>query len=142
MIKNNVKHYKILIREQNTYLTNYADFRIGGVSEAMLNVDVSGKIVQDNILMSTFIVDMHLLVYTDSKGIWTTEPTSEDSYKAPQDVDTSLSVLPSVIPDKYFNTYSAFPVPHVIPQYGNSYKYTIRKSTQSQNTNVSSVKPN
>eukprot|EP00957_Ditylum_brightwellii_P184692 14067192-Ditylum_brightwellii.AAC.1 len=117
MIKNNVKHYKTLIREQNTYLTNHVDFRIGGVSEAMLNVDVSGKTVQDNILMSPFIVDMHPTVYTDSKGIWTIESTSEDLYKALQDVENSLSVLPSVVPDEYFNKYSAFSVPRVIPQY-------------------------
>eukprot|EP00957_Ditylum_brightwellii_P132405 10096381-Ditylum_brightwellii.AAC.1 len=141
----------------------------------MLNVDVSGETVQDNILMSPFIVYMHLTVYTDSKGIWTIEYTAEDLYKVLQDVETSLSVLPSVVLDEYFNKYSAFPVPHMIPQYENSYKYTakitsnvsndvnndeksyvaplrnawirclpktIQKSTQNQNTNVSSVKPN
>eukprot|EP00957_Ditylum_brightwellii_P119826 9142696-Ditylum_brightwellii.AAC.1 len=43
MIKNNVDHYKTLIRGQNAHLTNYADFRIGGISEAMLNVEVNGK---------------------------------------------------------------------------------------------------
>ena len=61
----------MLIREQNAYLTNYADFRIGGVSEAMLNAKVSGKTVRDNILLSPFIVDMHPMIYTESKGIWT-----------------------------------------------------------------------
>ena len=106
MIKNNVEHYKTLIREQNTYLTNYVDFRIGGVSKAMLNVDVSGKTAQDNILMSPFIVDMHPTVYTDSKGIWTIESTVEDLHKVLQDVKTCLSILPSVVPDKYFETYS------------------------------------
>eukprot|EP00957_Ditylum_brightwellii_P086398 6573820-Ditylum_brightwellii.AAC.1 len=96
MIKNNVDHYKTLIREQNAYLTNYADFRIEGVSKAMLTVDVSGKTVQDNILISLFIMDMHPTVYTDSKGIWTIESTVEDLHKALQDVETSLSVLPSM----------------------------------------------
>eukprot|EP00957_Ditylum_brightwellii_P101485 7733641-Ditylum_brightwellii.AAC.1 len=126
MIKNNIEHYKALIREQNTYLTNYTDFRIGGVSEAMLNIDVSRKTMQDNILMSSFIVVMHPTLYTDSKGIWMIKSTEEDLHKVLQDVETSLSVLPSVVPDKYFNTYSAFPAPHVIPQYGNSYKYTAK----------------
>eukprot|EP00957_Ditylum_brightwellii_P022448 1694144-Ditylum_brightwellii.AAC.1 len=125
--------------------------------------------------MSLFIVDMHLMVYTNSKGIWTIESKVEDLYKVLQDIETSLSVLPSVVPDEYFETYSAFPVPHVISRYGNSYKYTAKitpsiskdvnndeksymaplrntwnrglpktiwKSTQSQNTNVSSVKHN
>ena len=118
--------------------------------------------------MSPFIVDMHLTVYTDSKGIWTIESTVENLHKALQD-------SPSMVMDEYFETYSAFPVPHGISQYGSSYKYTakitysvsinvnndeksyvapprnawnrsppktIRKSTQSQNTNVSSVKSN
>eukprot|EP00957_Ditylum_brightwellii_P157623 11996696-Ditylum_brightwellii.AAC.1 len=122
--------------------------------------------------MSPFIVDMHPMVYTDSKRIWAIESTAEDLYKVLQDVETSLSVLPSVVPKEYFNKYSAFPVPHVIAQYGNLYKYTTKtmssvsndadndeksyvapprnawnrgppktiwKSTQSQNTNVSSV---
>eukprot|EP00957_Ditylum_brightwellii_P150590 11466796-Ditylum_brightwellii.AAC.1 len=111
MIKNNVKHHKTPIREQNAHLTNYVDFRIGGVSKAMLNVKVSGKTVQDNVLPSPFIVDMHLIVYTDSKGIWTIESTEEDLYKALQDVETSLSVLPSMVPEEYFAKYSAFPVP-------------------------------
>eukprot|EP00957_Ditylum_brightwellii_P033401 2530518-Ditylum_brightwellii.AAC.1 len=62
----------------------------------MLNVEVSGKTVRDNILLSPFIVDMHPMVYTDPKGIWTIESTVDDLYKALQDVETSLKVLPSV----------------------------------------------
>eukprot|EP00957_Ditylum_brightwellii_P014216 1071022-Ditylum_brightwellii.AAC.1 len=69
MMKSNLEHYKTLIREQNAYFTNYADFRIGGVSEAMLDVDISRKTVCNNILMSPFIVDMHLTMYTYSKDI-------------------------------------------------------------------------
>eukprot|EP00957_Ditylum_brightwellii_P174198 13261846-Ditylum_brightwellii.AAC.1 len=126
MIKNNVDHYKTLIREQNASLTNYADCRIGGISEVMLNVKVSGKMVRDNNLLSPFIVDMHLTVYTDSKGIWTIESTTEDLYKSLQDVKMSLKVLPSMIPEEFFSKYPAFPTPRVIPQYGNSYKYTTK----------------
>eukprot|EP00957_Ditylum_brightwellii_P195395 14887326-Ditylum_brightwellii.AAC.1 len=102
----------------------------------MLNVDVSRKTVQDNILMSPFIVDMQLMVYTGSKGMWTIEFTAEDLYKVLKDVETSLNVLPSVVPDEYFDTYSGFPVLHVIPQYGNSYKYTTKiASSISNNVN-------
>eukprot|EP00957_Ditylum_brightwellii_P067688 5137800-Ditylum_brightwellii.AAC.1 len=96
MIKNNVEHYKMLIGEQNAYLTNYADFRIGGVLEAMLNVEVSRKTVWDNILLLLFIVDMHPTVYTESKGIWTIESTVEDMHRALQDVNTLLKVLLTV----------------------------------------------
>eukprot|EP00957_Ditylum_brightwellii_P050058 3794524-Ditylum_brightwellii.AAC.1 len=92
----------------------------------MLNVKVRGKTVQDNILLSPFIVDMHLMVYTDSKGIWTIESTVENLYKVFQDVEASLKVLPSVIPEEYFSKYPAFPAPQVIPQYGNLYEYTTK----------------
>eukprot|EP00957_Ditylum_brightwellii_P186698 14215957-Ditylum_brightwellii.AAC.1 len=61
--------------------------------------------------MSLFIVDMHPTVYSDSKGIWTIEYTVKDLHKALQDFKTLLSVLPSVIPNKYFEKYSAFPMP-------------------------------
>eukprot|EP00957_Ditylum_brightwellii_P082089 6242119-Ditylum_brightwellii.AAC.1 len=102
----------------------------------MLNVDVSRKTVQDDILMSLFIMDMHPTVYTDSKGIWAIESTVEDLHKVLQDVKTSLSVLPSVVLDEYFNAYSAFSVPLVIPQYRSSYKYTAKiMSSVSNNVN-------
>eukprot|EP00957_Ditylum_brightwellii_P186462 14196668-Ditylum_brightwellii.AAC.1 len=97
MIKNNVDHYKTLIGEQNVYLTNDADFRIGGISKAILNVNVSRKTVRENILLSPFIMDMHLMVYADSKGIWTTESTAEDLYKVLKDAETSLKVLTSLV---------------------------------------------
>eukprot|EP00957_Ditylum_brightwellii_P028583 2159937-Ditylum_brightwellii.AAC.1 len=45
MIKNNVEHYKTLVREQNAYLTNCADFCVGGISEEILEVIVSDKTV-------------------------------------------------------------------------------------------------
>eukprot|EP00957_Ditylum_brightwellii_P192405 14647569-Ditylum_brightwellii.AAC.1 len=77
----------------------------------MLNDEVSRKTVQDNILLSPFIVDMHPTVYTNSKGIWTIESTVEDLYKVLQDVETSLKILPSVVPEEYFSKYPAFPVP-------------------------------
>jgi hypothetical protein len=135
----------MLIREQNAYLTNYADFRIGGVSEAMLNVEVSGKTVRDNILLSPFIVDMHPTVYTESKGIWTIESTVDDLHRALQDVETSLKVLPTVVPEAFFSKYQAFPMPQVISQYGNSYKYThkITASVSQENNsdNMSHVAP-
>ena len=106
-----MEHYKTLIREQNAYLTNHADFQIGSISEAMLNVEVSGKTVRDNILLSPFIVDMHPTVYTESKGIWTIESTMDDLHRALQDVETLLKILPTVVPEEFFSTYQAFPMP-------------------------------
>eukprot|EP00957_Ditylum_brightwellii_P095522 7275767-Ditylum_brightwellii.AAC.1 len=60
-------------------------------------------------------MDMHPRVYTDSKGIWTIESKAEDLYKALQDVEMSLKVLPSVVPEKIFSKYPVFPMPRVIP---------------------------
>eukprot|EP00957_Ditylum_brightwellii_P093274 7102947-Ditylum_brightwellii.AAC.1 len=77
----------------------------------MLNVEVSKKTVRDNILLSPFIVDMHPVVYTNSKGIWTIESTVDNLYKALKDVKTSLKVLPSVVPEGFFSKYPAFPMP-------------------------------
>eukprot|EP00957_Ditylum_brightwellii_P006143 464755-Ditylum_brightwellii.AAC.1 len=68
----------------------------------MLNVKVSRKTVQDNILLFPFIVDTYLTAYTDSKGIWAIESTAEDLYKALQDVETSLKALPSMVPENFF----------------------------------------
>eukprot|EP00957_Ditylum_brightwellii_P056628 4292447-Ditylum_brightwellii.AAC.1 len=62
----------------------------------MLNVEANRKTVRDNILLSPFIMDMHPMVYTESKGIWTIESTMDDQYKALQDIEASLKVLPSV----------------------------------------------
>eukprot|EP00957_Ditylum_brightwellii_P132957 10137969-Ditylum_brightwellii.AAC.1 len=83
--------------------------------------------------MSPLTVDMHLMVYTDYKGIWTMKSTAEDLYKRLQDVETSLSVLPSVVLEEYVDKYPAFPVPRVIPQYGNLYKYTTKITSSVSN---------
>eukprot|EP00957_Ditylum_brightwellii_P209384 15361537-Ditylum_brightwellii.AAC.1 len=82
----------------------------------MSNVEVIGKTVRDNILLSPFIVDMYPMVYTDSKGIWTIESTVDDLYRALQDVKTPCKVLPSMVPEQFFSKYPAFPMPRVIPQ--------------------------
>eukprot|EP00957_Ditylum_brightwellii_P023645 1784575-Ditylum_brightwellii.AAC.1 len=77
----------------------------------MLNVKVSGKTVRDHILLSPFTVDMHPTVYMESKGIWTIESTIDDLHRALQDVETSLKVLLTVVPEAFFSKYQAFPMP-------------------------------
>eukprot|EP00957_Ditylum_brightwellii_P071833 5460222-Ditylum_brightwellii.AAC.1 len=77
----------------------------------MLNVKVNRKTVRDNILLSPIIVDMHPMVYKDSKGVWTIESTVDDLYKALQDVETSLKLLPYVVPEEFFSNYPVFPMP-------------------------------
>eukprot|EP00957_Ditylum_brightwellii_P029048 2194646-Ditylum_brightwellii.AAC.1 len=106
-----MEHYKTLIREQNAYLTKYADFWIGSISEAMLNVEVNRKTVRDNILLSPVIINMHPTVYMESKGIWTIESTVEDLHRALQDVEAYLKVLPTMVPEEFFSKYQAFPMP-------------------------------
>eukprot|EP00957_Ditylum_brightwellii_P091943 7000728-Ditylum_brightwellii.AAC.1 len=60
-------------------------------------------------------MDMHLTVYTDSKGIWIIKSTAGDLYKVLQDIKMSLKVLPSVVPEEFFSKYPAFPMSRVIP---------------------------
>eukprot|EP00957_Ditylum_brightwellii_P092916 7074873-Ditylum_brightwellii.AAC.1 len=111
MIKNNVEHYKMLICEQNAYLTNYADFCIGGISKEMLEVSISGKMVKDNMLMSPYIANMNPSIDTATKGIWTIEMTQKNLHKAIKDVELAIQALPSAVPDKCFRKPDAFPMP-------------------------------
>eukprot|EP00957_Ditylum_brightwellii_P041877 3171687-Ditylum_brightwellii.AAC.1 len=78
---------------------------------------------KDNILMSSYIVDIHEMTYTETKGIWTIESTVEDLNKVLADIESSLEVLPEVLSKEYFNIYNAFPSPQVIPTYGTTYRY-------------------
>eukprot|EP00957_Ditylum_brightwellii_P160266 12201132-Ditylum_brightwellii.AAC.1 len=111
MIKNNIEDYKTLVREQNAYLTKYAEFCVGGISEEMLEMTISGKTVKENMLMLPYIVNMHPLIYTASKGIWTIETTQKNLHKAIKDVELAIQALPSAIPDEYFEKFGAFPMP-------------------------------
>eukprot|EP00957_Ditylum_brightwellii_P134819 10279035-Ditylum_brightwellii.AAC.1 len=111
MIKNNVEHYKMLVREQNAYLTNYADFCVGCISKEMLKVSVSSKTVKDNMLMLPYIVNIHSSIYTATKGIWTIEMTQKNLHKAIEDVELASQALPSAVPNKYFEKFNAFPMP-------------------------------
>eukprot|EP00957_Ditylum_brightwellii_P046483 3527636-Ditylum_brightwellii.AAC.1 len=59
MIKDNTGHYKTLLRQQNVYLVNYADFCVGGLSETMLDCKISGTTAKDNIMTSPYIINIH-----------------------------------------------------------------------------------
>eukprot|EP00957_Ditylum_brightwellii_P028732 2170269-Ditylum_brightwellii.AAC.1 len=111
-----MEKYKNLLWEQNAYLVNYADFRVGGLTEAILEHKVSGSTVKDKILMSLFIVDIHKTMFTINKGIWTIETTVEDLHKALVGVEASLEVLSDVLDAEYFNKFEAFPALQVIPR--------------------------
>eukprot|EP00957_Ditylum_brightwellii_P134712 10270104-Ditylum_brightwellii.AAC.1 len=126
MIKDNVVHYATPLHEQNVYLVNYTDFRIEGLSEEMLQHNISGKSVKDNILMSPFIIGIHQTKFMEPKGIWAVETTTEDLHKAIQDIKVLLELLPDILPGELFNSYDAFPAPRAIPSYGISYSYTER----------------
>eukprot|EP00957_Ditylum_brightwellii_P133679 10192002-Ditylum_brightwellii.AAC.1 len=98
MIKDNVMHYANLIKEQNTHLGNYADFKIGRMTEEMLSHDLFRKLVQENILASPFMIDLHQTKFTNNKGIWTIKRTKEDLHQVIKDIETSLEVLVDVLP--------------------------------------------
>eukprot|EP00957_Ditylum_brightwellii_P156653 11922887-Ditylum_brightwellii.AAC.1 len=73
-------------------------------------------------LMLPYIVDMHPLIYTASKGIWTVETTQKNLHEVIEDVELVIQALPAAVPEEYFENFDAFPQPRVIPSYGNSYK--------------------
>eukprot|EP00957_Ditylum_brightwellii_P161688 12310145-Ditylum_brightwellii.AAC.1 len=92
----------------------------------MLEEIASNKTVKENMLMLWYIVDIHHLIHTESKGIWTIETTQKNLHKVIKDVELAIQALPAAIPKEYFEKFNAFPRPHVIPLYGNSYKYTTQ----------------
>eukprot|EP00957_Ditylum_brightwellii_P154151 11730847-Ditylum_brightwellii.AAC.1 len=89
----------------------------------MLEVTISGKSVKENMLMPSYIVNMHPSIYKASKGIWTIETTQKNLQKAIKDVELAIQALPSAVPDEYFEKFDAFPMLPVIPSYGNSYNF-------------------
>eukprot|EP00957_Ditylum_brightwellii_P064096 4862468-Ditylum_brightwellii.AAC.1 len=90
----------------------------------MLEFKISGTTTKDNILTSPYIVNIHEMTYTETKGIWTIKMTVDDLHKVLADIETSLEVLPEVLNKDYFNTYNTFPAPQVILTYGTPYRYT------------------
>eukprot|EP00957_Ditylum_brightwellii_P156941 11944483-Ditylum_brightwellii.AAC.1 len=55
--------------------------------------------------------------------------THKNLHKAIEDVKLAIQALPSAMPNKYFEKFDAFPMPRVLPSYGNSYKYTAQITT-------------
>eukprot|EP00957_Ditylum_brightwellii_P082209 6251158-Ditylum_brightwellii.AAC.1 len=92
----------------------------------MLSYDSLGKSVKASILASPFNIDLHQTKLTNTKGIWTIKITKEDLHQAIKDVETSLKVLANVLPDKMFNKFDAYPKLRLVPDYGTSYSYTAR----------------
>jgi len=58
-IQNHLALYSSLLQEQNVYLSNYADFRIGGLMDNAIDFVISGETVKENILASPYAVDIH-----------------------------------------------------------------------------------
>eukprot|EP00957_Ditylum_brightwellii_P012867 972582-Ditylum_brightwellii.AAC.1 len=135
MIKDNALHYVNLRKEQNTYLGNYADFKIGGITDKMLSYDSSVKSVKANILASPFIIDLHQTQFANNKGIWTIKTTKEDLHQAIKDVEMSLEVLADVLLDRMFNKFDTYPKPRIVLEYGTSDSYTARVMSNMSTTN-------
>eukprot|EP00957_Ditylum_brightwellii_P048332 3668086-Ditylum_brightwellii.AAC.1 len=148
MIKDNVMHYANLIKEENAYLGNYADFKIGQITEEMLSHDVSRKSVKENTLVSPFIIDLHQTTFTNKKFIWIIKMTKEDLHQAIKEIETSLKALVGVFPKEMFNKIDAYPKPRIIPEYGISYSYTAHTisnmltTVNDEKKNYSKLPPN
>eukprot|EP00957_Ditylum_brightwellii_P165242 12581461-Ditylum_brightwellii.AAC.1 len=81
IIKRNSVHYDSLLQEQSEYLANYDNCRVGGLSDDMLNFKTSGKTICQNILDSLHVIDIHFMMFTDDKEIWTVDSTKDDYIK-------------------------------------------------------------
>jgi len=96
-IQNHLALYSSLLQEQNVYLSNYADFRIGGLMDNAIDFVISGETVKENILASQYAVDIHWTAFMDEKGIWTVETTKENIHNAMHEVDIGLEALQNVL---------------------------------------------
>eukprot|EP00957_Ditylum_brightwellii_P013355 1008845-Ditylum_brightwellii.AAC.1 len=65
------------------------------------------------------------MMYTEEKGIWTVETTKDNLQRAIKETNLDIEVLQMVLPDKFSTKNLAFPVPCIIPSYGNRQKRPI-----------------
>eukprot|EP00957_Ditylum_brightwellii_P093797 7142240-Ditylum_brightwellii.AAC.1 len=92
-IKDNKNHYSNLLHKQSAHLVDYADFCIKGLTEEVLRVEISEKTVCKNILESPYVVDMHKMMFTNNKGIWTIETMKDTLHQAMSEIDKGLEAL-------------------------------------------------
>eukprot|EP00957_Ditylum_brightwellii_P003437 260162-Ditylum_brightwellii.AAC.1 len=78
-LPNAAQKYADLLREQNLYLKQYDNCKIGGLHSAALDHELdNGNTLQSLMLEEPSIVDINSTVFTQQKGIWTIKTTKTD----------------------------------------------------------------
>eukprot|EP00957_Ditylum_brightwellii_P021311 1607210-Ditylum_brightwellii.AAC.1 len=101
-----------LLHEQNLYLENYEDFRIGGLHKAALEYTFKDESTIGSLMLGNdFIVDIHMAVFMEKKGIWTIETTKKEIANVIQWKEVNFFKLYTQVPEECCGLYTPFPVP-------------------------------
>eukprot|EP00957_Ditylum_brightwellii_P105992 8085642-Ditylum_brightwellii.AAC.1 len=76
-VHNGKLHYATLLKEQNQYLLKYEDFRVGGITEEILDTKFNGVILREKLELPGVVGDIMLTVFTTNKRIWQIETTTD-----------------------------------------------------------------
>eukprot|EP00957_Ditylum_brightwellii_P049334 3743253-Ditylum_brightwellii.AAC.1 len=110
-IRDGKQNYLQLLKEQNQYLSNYEDFRIGGVNEDLLDEKIDDSTLLEKPELVGVIGDIMPTVFTKTKGIWQVETTKMQVVEAMRHVTEVLGNIRDNIPERYKTLFSAFPYP-------------------------------
>eukprot|EP00957_Ditylum_brightwellii_P135926 10367370-Ditylum_brightwellii.AAC.1 len=105
------RHYAQILEEQNQYLSKYSAFRVGGISEELLDMELDGQILRDKLELTGVIKHITPTVFSEQKGIWQIEKTKANIVEAMRHVKEVLEEIRQNLPDGEINKYSAFPYP-------------------------------
>eukprot|EP00957_Ditylum_brightwellii_P176742 13462039-Ditylum_brightwellii.AAC.1 len=68
-IRDGKQNYAQLLTEQNQYLSNYKDFRIGGIDKDLLDEKIDDSALHEKLELAGVIGDIAPTVFTKTKGI-------------------------------------------------------------------------
>eukprot|EP00957_Ditylum_brightwellii_P045456 3446002-Ditylum_brightwellii.AAC.1 len=67
--------YAQLLKEQNHFLGNYKDFRIGGISKDLIDTKFGDNTLRNLLELSGVVGDIIPTLFTKTKSIWQVETT-------------------------------------------------------------------
>eukprot|EP00957_Ditylum_brightwellii_P005526 423245-Ditylum_brightwellii.AAC.1 len=74
-IRDGKQNYSKLLKEQNQYLSNYKDFRIGSIDKDLLDENIDDSTLHEKLELVGVIGNIMPTVFTKTKGIWQVETT-------------------------------------------------------------------
>eukprot|EP00957_Ditylum_brightwellii_P062210 4721101-Ditylum_brightwellii.AAC.1 len=113
-IRGRRQNYVQLLKEQNQYLSNYKDFRIGGIDKDLLEEKIDDSTLREKLELVGVVGDIMPTAFTKTKGIWQVETTKTQVVEAMRHVTEVLGNIRDKTPERYKTLYSAFPYPRVL----------------------------